>query len=109
MIILNKFDEFGHGMGFPSMREYFQNDKYENQDLITAYLKTGTPVMVQTAYARDVFTGTLLGYEKIFVNDGVYAWSNDLAYYVEKYNLKLPDDFTEYVLNKQKNKKHFAN
>lgn len=100
MIILNKFEEFGHGMGFPSMREHFQSKKYENQDKIATYLKTGTPVMTQTSYARDVFTGALLGYEKVFYNDGVYAWSNDLAYYVEKYNLKLSDDFMKHALSK---------
>ena len=98
MIILNKFDEFGRGMGFPSMQEFFQSEKYENQDKIVDYLKTGKPVMVQTAYARDVFTGALLGYEKVFFIDGVFAWSNDLAYYVEKYNLKLPDTFMKHAL-----------
>ena len=98
MKILNQYEEFGQGMGFPSMREFFQSDKYENQDKIARYLRTGTPVMVQTSMARDVFTGAPLGIEKVFVNDGVYGWSTDLAYYVEKYNLKLPDAFMKHAL-----------
>ena len=32
--------------------------------------------------------------------DGVYAWTTSDVYHFEKYNLKLPDDFIEYVLNK---------
>ena len=100
MKILNQYEEFGQGMGFPSMKDFFQSDKYENQDKIAKYLRTGTPVMVQTAYAIDVFTGEPLKIEKVFVNDGVYAWSNDLAYYVEKYNLKLPDAFMKHALTR---------
>ncbi len=99
MIILNKFDEFGKGMGFPSMREFFAEEKYENQQLIADYLKNGTPTMASTAVARDVFTGERIGREQVFMNDGIYSWVSDLAYYVEKYNLKLPDDFVDYVLN----------
>lgn len=100
MKILNQYEEFGSGMGFPSMRDYFQSDKYENQGKIVSYLKTGKPVMVQTSMARDVFTGAPLGTEKVFVNDGEYAWSTDLAYYVEKYNLLLPDAFMKHALKK---------
>lgn len=103
MKILNQYEEFGQGMGFPSMKEFFSSGKYENQDKIANYLKTGKPVMVQPSLARDVFTGTPLGIEKVFVNDGVYGWSTDLAYYVEKYNLKLPDAFIKHALTKMSN------
>lgn len=109
MKILNLYDEFGRGMGFPSMKEFFQSEKYENQDKIVRYLRTGEPCMVQTMLPRDVFTGEPLGIEKYFINDGEYIWNSDLAYYVEKYNLKLSDEFTQHVLTKLKNNKHFAN
>ena len=100
MKILNQYEEFGPGMGFPSMKEFFQSGKYENQDKIVRYLRTGEPVMVQTMLPRDVFTGEPLGIEKVFINDGEYIWSSDLAYYVEKYNLLLPDEFIKHVLKK---------
>ena len=39
------------------------------------------------------------------MNDGIYSWSNDLAYYVEKYNLRLPADFVNHVLNQSSENK----
>ena len=100
MKILNQYKEFGSGMGFPSIKDFFQENKYENQDKIVAYLKAGKPVMVQTSVAKDVFTGAPLGTEKVFLSDGTYGWNSDLAYYVEKYNLKLPKEFEKHVLTK---------
>ncbi len=100
MEILNKYEEFGPGMGFPSMKDFFQSEKYENQDKIVHYLKTGKPTMVQTMLPKDVFTGEPLDFEMTFVNDGVYSWCSDLAYYVEKYNLRLPDEFIKHALSK---------
>ena len=100
MKILNQYKEFGRGMGFPSMKDFFQENKYENQDKIVAYLKAGKPVMVQTSVAKDVFTGAHLGTEKVFLSDGTYGWNSDLVYYVEKYNLKLPKEFEKHVLTK---------
>ena len=34
------------------------------------------------------------------MTDGEYSWLSDLAYYVEKYNLRLPEEFEGKVLKK---------
>lgn len=102
MIILNKFDEFGKNMGFPSMQDFFEKSKYKNQEIIIDYLNNGLITMTQASYARDVFTGEVINKEKTFMNDGVYAWNSDLVYYVERYNLKLPDEFETHVLKQIK-------
>lgn len=31
-------------------------------------------------------------------NDGEYAWRSDIIYYVEKYNMRLEEDFVNKVL-----------
>ena len=99
MKFLCTFDEGSKGMGFPSMKEFFMNEKYEYQDDVVEYLKTkGKPGMVRTMRPKDYFTGEPINVEYVFLDDGVYAWTSPLAYYVEKYNLKLPDDFIEHVL-----------
>ena len=33
-----------------------------------------------------------------YYDDSVYHWRSDVIYYVQKYNIKLPDDFVQYVL-----------
>ena len=50
--------------------------------------------------AKDVFTGDQISNEMIGMNDGEYTWFNTLAYYVEKYNLRLPKEFEDKILKK---------
>ena len=38
------------------------------------------------------------------MNDGVYTGFNTLVYYVDKYNLRLPEDFEKHVLSSQGHK-----
>ena len=53
---------------------------------------------------RDsIFTGKTINEELTFMTDGKYEWRSDIAYYVEKYNLRLSKDFEDYVLKKRKN------
>lgn len=99
MIILGKYDEFGPGMGFPSMKTDFAPSAYEGQKQIADYLRNGHVHMVTASQAYDVFTGERIGIERYFMDDGVFSWSSSLPYYVEKYNLRLPAEFERHVLN----------
>lgn len=104
MIILGKYDEFAPGMGFPSIREYLQNKPYKSQEAILQYLMSGNIHMVTASRFNDVITGELTDRELVYMDDGKYSWSSKLPYYVEKYNLKLPEDFERYVLKKMADK-----
>ena len=48
--------------------------------------------------AFDVFTGEPIGFSDNSRNDGVYSWGECLAYYVERYNLMLPDEFVSHAV-----------
>lgn len=100
MISLIQYEEFGKGMGLPSMRDSFQKEKYEGQNKIIEYLKNGKQTMVAVGKPIDFFTGEQLTTSKVFMNDGKFSWINTLAYYVEHYNLRLPQEFEDYVLKK---------
>lgn len=99
MIILGKYDEFGPGMGFPSMKADFAPSAYEGQKQIADYLRKGHVHMVTASQAYDVFTGEKIGIERYFMDDGVFSWSSSLPYYVERYNLRLPAEFERHVLH----------
>ena len=46
----------------------------------------------------DIFTGDTISYENRVLGDNEYVWSDELIYYVEKYNAKLPNEFVNHIL-----------
>ncbi len=94
------FDEYGKGMGLPSITEYFEDSPYEGQDKIIEYLKTqGTCGYASGSFPKDFFTGEVICGVEEGLNDGEYSWVTSLIYYVEKYNLRLLPEFEQKVLN----------
>lgn len=104
MIYIGRFKEFNPNHDFPSIKDSFSPYKYKGQDKISYYLRHGKKDMLSLEIPKDVITGETIRMEKIGMNDGVYTWFNTLAYYVEKYNLRLPEDFEKHVLSSQGHK-----
>lgn len=98
MIYIGKYKELNPSKDFPSMKEFFESKPYEGQKRIIEYLKNAKVDMVREEIPKDVFTGEKIRMEMLGMNDGEYTWFNTLAYYVEKYNLRLPRDFEEKIL-----------
>ncbi|MBQ8708583.1 MAG: hypothetical protein IJ523_10895 [Succinivibrionaceae bacterium] len=67
---------------------------------ICNYLRKGTLVILSPGVTMDIFdektsiSGTGSAY-----TDGIWLWPDDLAYYVHKYNIALPDDFIKTMKN----------
>lgn len=99
-IILHTYDELSPGMGFPSMKDYFEKSRYEGQTKIVEYLRQGHVHGACASIPLDVYTGEVIPEEKTFKNDEKYSWVSTLAYYVERYNLRLPRDFETWVLDR---------
>lgn len=101
MIILCNYTEYGSDNGI-SMRDYFEERPYPGMDKIVSYLRNnGKATLASTAPLRDRFTNERMKgeYQLVVYDDGIYSWWSDLAYYVEKYNLRLPKEFEDYVLS----------
>ena len=101
MISLIHYNEFAENMGFPSIKDAFEEKAYDGQSDIVKYLNNGKVTMTSTGYATDIVTGQTIKKPKTFMNDGKYSWTSTLAYYVENYNMRLPKEFEDYVLNKR--------
>ena len=97
MKFLGAYKELCPTKDYPSMKDYLLDAAYDGKDRIVNYLRHGNEDMCRMEVAKDVFTGEIIGTE-IGMNDGEYTWFDTLAYYVEKYNLKLPYDFEKKVL-----------
>ena len=100
MIYKGKYDELSPNHGFDSMKDHFSEKPHEGQDKIVQYLRQCTEDMFSMRIPKDVFTGETIKGGMIGYNDGKYSWWSTLAYYVEKYNLRLPKEFEEHILSK---------
>ncbi len=93
------FKEFS-GLERPSIKESFQECCYPNQEKIAVYLEKGVVKLPSAGTSRDLITGDLISDRHEILTDGEFTWDNSFAYYVRKYNLRLPKEFEEKVLNK---------
>lgn len=99
MLSLIIYREFGDE-NYPSITEFFSENKYDGQDEILAYLKNGKVGAVSMGNVYDIVTNEKIAHEKLLMSDGRYSWNSIICYYVEKYNLRLPKEFEQYVLDK---------
>lgn len=95
------FRELRHGNPEgPSLREALQQPLDEGvRAQVAAYLRSGAVIAATTAQADDVLDPTRTAVSGICVRtDGSYAWSEDLAYYVETYGVAVPPGLVEAAL-----------
>lgn len=82
------------------MQDSFAKDPIENKEqLIEFILRGGELDITSGSITKDVFTGEPTGVLGGIRTDGEYVWGMDLAYYVDKYNLRLPDEFVTHALS----------
>lgn len=69
--------------------------KYPVQDLV-GYLKSGYPILDVMELTTDVIGGAFRvpGGSSV-LTDGEFVWREDLAWYVDRYHIDLPQDFLE--------------
>lgn len=80
---------------------FFTSAPVEKKEVILAYLKNnGTISYYGSNYLIDRMTGERIALDLNEYTDGEYSWHTDEIYHFEHYNLKLNDDFIEYVLAK---------
>ncbi|MFE0041037.1 hypothetical protein [Streptomyces sp. NPDC059015] len=65
---------------------------------VVRYLKAGHPILDVADSARDVLGGAsrIAGSSSV-LTDGEWVWRWDLTYYVERYNVALPELFVEHM------------
>ena len=100
MKILGDYKELNSKASLPSLRDFCQDTQYEYQKEIIQYLRNGHKDACSPGIVKDYFTGEIIEGELFCMSDGMYGWRSDIVYYVEKYNLRLPDDFIDHVLKK---------
>ena len=95
------FAELEPGRNFPKMTDSMESGPYSHKEEIIQYLLNGNVEFVRVSRAKDVFTGEYIPREVRVMRDGDYCWPNLLAWYVDKYNVRLPREFEEHILSKK--------
>ena len=91
------FQELEHGRpngGSLAANVQLKPELFEDQ--VLGYLKSGNLLVGSPGIGCDVLSedGSFSGPYHI-LTDGSWAWPQDLAFYVEKYHVKLPKEFVE--------------
>ena len=97
-MFVGQYEEFSPGMGLPSIKEHIQREPHKSKAALLKHLRSGQVHMVTASRIVDILSGEKTNIELVFMNDGKYSWTSKIPYYVDKYNLQLPDDFVEHVL-----------
>jgi hypothetical protein len=69
-----------------------------HQELVAAYLEAGHVYIGTPAMTVDALDGATPIGPPHYLTDGVHVWPGDAAYYVRRYNVRLPAAFVEYVV-----------
>lgn len=99
MIVIGKTREIYKDKDLPTIKSLISKEPIENKAKILEYLKKGKVTAAATGTAKDIITGKTIDEPFCMFTDGVYAWRSDTIYYVDKYNLKLEDEFIKHALN----------
>jgi hypothetical protein len=93
------FRELEHGHpDAPTLRESMRDKGTPGESRIAAYLRTAPIMFHALGPVTDVFKpkGDYICAPNIHT-DGVFAWPEDLAYYVEHYHVALPEAFLTHL------------
>jgi hypothetical protein len=89
------FNELSYGRkNGPSINDYFSDKNSDDEENIINYIKSGKVFIVSPGIVYDIFDKSkLIEGGPYILTDGEYVWFHELAYYIEQYHIKLPEEF----------------
>jgi SUMO ligase MMS21 Smc5/6 complex component len=94
MIVIGQTYELDKDSKYPSIKELINMPIKEKKKVI-GYMKKCKVVAVAPAIVRDVINPEIKIPELLLMSDGKYEWRSDVIYYVEKYDMELPEEFIQ--------------
>ena len=94
------FEELQPGYNHPKLTDSMESGPYPHKEEIIRYLLNGEVYFISLSLPKDVFTGERIPMSDRVMQDGDYYWPILLAWYVEKYNVRLPREFEEHILSR---------
>jgi hypothetical protein len=82
----------------PSIRDFVELAAHECEEKVLNYLRNGHCYAAKGGWDTDVLDLSCQApLFRGYYTDGAYFWPQDLAYYVEKYHLRLPQAFLDHM------------
>ena len=94
--VIGQFQEI-YGKEYLPLMDQCEAGFYTDINAVVEYLRKGDVVAVAAGCAKDVITGENIPGVLTTLSKEGYAWRSDIAYYVEKYGLHLPEDFLKSI------------
>lgn len=96
MIVIGMYAETHDDPNLPKLSDAISDTAPPYKEKALAYLRDPKKVSAfAPGIAHDALTGEAIPGYFSCSTDGVYEWRSDLPYYLEKYNVSLPDDFVK--------------
>jgi hypothetical protein len=83
----------------PSLTYALDGAPGPQQEMVASYLEAGHVYIATPGMNVDVLDGTTPIGPPHYLTDGVHVWPGDAAYYVRRYNVRLPAAFVEHVVD----------
>ena len=84
-----------------SIKEYIVDSVNYDKKKIVRYLQSFKHKASCPKQAIDCITGETISPSFLVYDDGDYCWADFLVYHIEKYNIKLNDDFIRHVYEQE--------
>ncbi|MDD7793338.1 hypothetical protein [Clostridium sp. 'White wine YQ'] len=98
MIMIGQIREVYEDDKYPSIKELI-NRPIKNKEKVIEYMKKSKVIAQAPAVGRDLINSNNTTLELSLMTDGDYEWRSDIIYYVEKYDMELPEEFIKHVLS----------
>lgn len=96
MTVVGQFREL-NGDGFPPLRSLIGKPNEKKAEILS-YLRNAEVIAAAPGIMKDVLTGKRTGLEMLLYSDGRYIWKSEVIYYVEKYDMELPEAFIAHIM-----------
>jgi len=100
MIIIGQTCEVYKDNKYPSIKELI-NKPIKEKEKVIKYMKNCKITSASPAIITDLINPKIKFAELYSMTDGKYAWRSDVIYYVEKYDMELPEKFIQHILSQQ--------
>lgn len=98
MIIIGQTREVYKDEKYPSIKDLI-NKPIKEKEKVIKYMRSCTITSASPAIITDLINPDIKFAELYCMTDGKYGWRSDVIYYVEKYDMELPEEFIQHVLS----------
>lgn len=83
-----------------SIIDHISSTPYPEKEALLKYMKNAETQLMVTSVSIDVIDGVSRVYGGDRKTDGMFCWNTCIEYYIDKYNLRPPEDFIAHVMEK---------